>query len=137
MSSRSYVIPGKFGFGLYLNCYLLMHKAGRHLASCEFMAKKDYSDFVAERSNYLDVLQLATKYSPLCSLDVALFKSVSCVHSATSSAKRMTCGAPTTDARSSMVQRKRSGDRTDPCGTPCFNVTFWLLTPSNVNHRNM
>ena len=67
-----------------------------------FVVKKEHSDFGADSSIFHDVLQLVAVSSPFCSLDVALSKSVSCVHSVTSSAKRLTCGAPTVVARSSM-----------------------------------
>ena len=66
------------------------------------MVKKEHSDLLADSSNFHVVLQLATASSPLCSLDVTLSMSVFCVHTATSSTKRLTCGASNADARSSM-----------------------------------
>ena len=47
VSYRSYVIPRNFGFGLYLICCMLRYRAGRHLASCVFVVKKEHSDFGA------------------------------------------------------------------------------------------
>ena len=132
VNCRSYVIPRNFGFWLFLICCLLRYRAGRTLASCVYVVKMEHSDFWADSSIFLDMLQVVTASSPLCSLDVPLSKSVSCIHTASSSAKRLTCGAPTADARSSMQKRKRSSNRTDPCGMPCFKVTVRLLTPSNV-----
>ena len=67
-----------------------------------FVVKKEHSNFCDDGSNFYDVLQLVTASSPFCGLDVALSKFVSCVHIATSLAKRLTCGTPTADAGSSM-----------------------------------
>ena len=122
---RSYVISRNFGFWLCLICFLLRYRTERHLASCVFVVKKEHSDFW---------LQLVTAYGHFCCLDVTLSMFVSCVHTVTSSAKMITCGALTADARSSMLKRKRSGDLTDPCRTPYCKVTFRLLTPSNITN---
>ena len=102
VSCRLYVIPRNFGFGLYLICCLLRYRARYHLASFVFVMKKEHSDFLDDSSIFHDVLQLLTESSPFCSLDVAVSKSVSCVHTATSPVKRLTCGSPISDARSSM-----------------------------------
>ena len=104
-SCRSYVIPRNIWFGLYLICFLLRYRAGRHLALCVFVVKKEHSDFVVDRSIFHDVLQLVSALSPSCSLDVALSKSVSSAHTATSSIRKLTCGAQTADARSSVQKR--------------------------------
>ena len=132
MCCRSYLIPRNLGLGLYLICCPLRYLTGRNLVSCVFVIKKLHSDFWADRSIFHDVLQLVPASNPFCSLDVALSMSVSCVHTATSSAMRLSCGVPTADARSSMYKSKRSGARTDPCGTSYFKLTVRLLTPSNV-----
>ena len=132
MSCGSYVIPRNFGFGLHLICCLLRYRAGRHLTSCMFVVKKEHSDFWAESSIFHDVLQLLTASTPFCSLDVTLSVSVSCIQTATSSAKRLTCKTPVADAWSSIWKREMSGDRNYPCGTPCFKVTIHLLAPSSV-----
>ena len=83
VSCRSYVIPRNFWFGLCWICCLLRHRAGRHIASCVFVAKKERSDFWADTSISHDGHQLATASSPFSSLRVALSMSVSCVHTAT------------------------------------------------------
>ena len=132
VSSRSYVTSWKFGFGLYLIRCLQRHRVGCHLASFVCVTKKEHSDFWAGSSIFQYMLQLAIASSPLCSLDVALSKTVFCVHAATSSVMRLTCGAPTADARSSMKERKRIGDRTDPSGTPGYKITVRHLAPSSV-----
>ena len=67
-----------------------------------FVAKKEQSDLGADRSNFYVTLQLVPASSPFRRSDVALSKSVSYVHTATSSAKRLTCGAPTAVVGSSM-----------------------------------
>ena len=87
---------------LCLICFLLRHRARRHLASRVFVVRKGHCDFLADCFIFHDVLQFVATSSALCSLDVALSKSMSCVHNATPLAKRLTCGHPTADARSSM-----------------------------------
>ena len=62
-SCRLYVIPRNFWFGLYLICSLLRYRAGRHLALCMFVVKKEHSDFWADSSIFHDVLQLVTAVS--------------------------------------------------------------------------
>ena len=87
VNCRSYVIPRNFGFKLYLICCLLRCRAGRHHATCVFVVKKEHYDFWADNSIFHDVFHLVTASSPFCSVDVALSKTVSCVHTATSSAE--------------------------------------------------
>ena len=124
MSCQLYVIPRKFVVELYLICCLLRNRAGRHHASCVFVVMKENSDFGAESSIFHYMLQLVTAYNPFCSLDVAISNSVFCVHTATSLGKRLICGAPTADARSSMMKWNRSGDKTDACRRPCLWASY-------------
>ena len=102
VSCRSYVIQRNIGFRLYLIFCLLRYRAGRHPTSCVFVVKKEHSDYRADSLIFHEMLQVVTVSSPFCSLGVALSKSVSCDHTATSSAKRLTCGAPSADVSSSM-----------------------------------
>ena len=89
-------------FGSCLTCCILRHGAGRLLPSCVFVGKREHSDFLADSFNFHDMLQHVTASSHFCGLDVPLSKSVSCVHTATSSEKRLTCGTPTAEKMSSM-----------------------------------
>ena len=94
------------GIGLCVICCLLRYRAGRHLASCVFVVKKEHNDFGADSSNFHDILQLVTASSPFCSLDVALSKSAPSFYTATSSARRLTCGTPTADAMGVYVEKE-------------------------------
>ena len=57
--------------------------------------------FLADFSIVQDELQIGTPSSPHHCLDVDISKSVDCVHTSTST-KRVNCGTPTADARSTM-----------------------------------
>ena len=107
-------IPRNFGFWLCLICCLLRYTAGRHLASCVFVLKKEHYDFLADSSIFHGCRFLQVRVLlPHCNI-----------------VGKEANGAPTADAR------KICSDRIDPCGTPCFMVSVRLLTPSNVTQAS-
>ena len=87
------------------------------------MAKKEHSDFGADSFIFHDVLPLVTASSPFCSLGVALSKSVSCVHTATSEANLW---STTADACSSMLKGREAATGSIPVGRLASRSDFGL-----------
>ena len=75
--------------------------------------KEEHCDVWTGSSIFHDVLQLSTASSPFCSVDVALSKSMSCVHTATSLVKRLTDGGGHGDEADGGYDGGGHGDEAD------------------------
>ena len=137
-SVLSRTTPSSRGVGSCLITFPSITIDGDQLASRVLVEKKLDSHLSAFRDSFHSLLQVATMSTKACASFSASALSLFVARRVTSSAKNAACASGgISSARLLTNKMNRRGDRTQPCGSPCFMSLVLLVELAKLTRARL